>query len=108
MFHMKHRKDITMIKSFAEILIDILEDLRKEEMEKRNDDKSEKCTEVLDRNITFGIRDRVCEENSCGLTECPFYVGRHCIANSKPTGIKVKIPTRIIDAEAEYRKENNR
>ena len=95
-----------MEKSLAEILIGILEDIRKAEKEETIKQDSEKCVEVLDRDITFGIRERICDENSCGLTHCPLYVLGTCIDNHPCRGIKVKIPTRIIDAEAEYRKDN--
>lgn len=64
---------------------------------------SEDTIDILDRDITFGIRERICGENSCGLTACPLYVDGRCIANHSLKGIKVKIPARIIDAEAEDR-----
>lgn len=94
-----------MTKSFREILIEILEDIRKAEKEEATKKEQEKCIEVLDRDITFGIRERICNENACGLTDCPLFVLNTCIGNQPCRGIKVKIPARIIDAEAEDRKE---
>lgn len=90
-----------MIKSFAEILKEILEDVIKEEKEQAEKNKSEKCVEMLDRNITLGIRERICNENSCGFTHCPLFVLGACIANHHCRGIKVKIPVRILNAETE-------
>lgn len=96
-----------MKESFGELLIAILEDIRKEteknkeEQAERN--KTEKHIEMLDRDITFGLRERICNENSCGLTACPLWVGGNCIGNHSLKGVKVKIPARIIDAEAEDR-----
>lgn len=69
----------------------------------RRTKKTEKQIEVLDRDITFGIRERICNENHCGATNCPLYVDDRCVGNHPPKGIKVKIPARIIDAEAEDR-----
>ena len=97
-----------MTKTFAEILIEILKDIEKSEREEAIKSEPEKCVEVIDRDITFGIRDRLCDENSCGLTGCPLFINGKCIGNHRPTGIKVNIPVRIIDAEAEGRKENNK
>mgnify|MGYP007122072777 CR=1 FL=1 len=71
---------------------------------KTGETTTEDTIEVLDRDITLGIRERVCDENSCGLTHCPLYVDDMCVGNHHCTGIKVKIPARIIDAEAEDRK----
>lgn len=95
-----------MRKSLAELLVEILNE--QIEAEKRNIKKpyeSEKCIDVLDKDITYGIRDSICKENSCGSTDCPLYVDGYCINNHTCEGIKVKIPARIIDAEAEGRKE---
>ena len=64
---------------------------------------SEDTIDILDRDITFGIRERVCDENNCGLTACPLWIGGNCIGNHHLNGVKVKIPVRIIDAEAEDR-----
>ena len=72
---------------------------------KQPKNESDGCIEVLDRDITFGIRERICDENSCGITNCPLYVLGKCVGNHHLRGIKVKIPARIIDAEAEDRKE---
>ena len=94
-----------MTKSFAEILKEIFEDIIKEEKEQAEEqNRTEKTIEVLDRDITFGVRDRVCKENRCGSTDCPLYVDGDCINRHLCDGITVKIPTRIIDAEAEDRK----
>lgn len=76
-------------------------DTKKKET-KTGETTTEDTIEVLDRDITLGIRERVCDENSCGLTRCPLYVDDMC-GQSPCTGIKVKIPARIIDAEAEDR-----
>lgn len=95
-----------MTKSFAEILKEIFEDIIKEEKEQAEKNRTEETIEMLDRDITFGIRERICDENSCGISDCPLYVLGKCIGNHPLRGIKVKIPARIIDAEAEDRKEN--
>ena len=103
---MKHRKDITMTESFGDLFIELLESIRKGEMTETKKYESENCVEVLDRDITFGIRDRICNENPfCG--KCLLFEDGRCIGNHSPKGIKVKIPTRIIDAEAEYKKGLN-
>ena len=69
-----------MTKSFAEILKEIFEDIIKEEKEQAEEqNRTEKTIEVLDRDITFGVRDRVCKENRCGSTDCPLYVDGDCI-----------------------------
>ena len=94
-----------MTKSLADILIEIFGDIIKEEKEQTEKNRTEKSIEVLDRDITFGIRDRICNENHCGVTNCPLYVDDRCVGNHPPKGIMVKIPTRIIDEEAEDRKE---
>lgn len=94
-----------MIKSFGEIFIGLLEEIRKAEKEQEKNNTTEKTIEVLDRDITFGLRERICDENECGLTGCPLFVLGKCIGNHHLRGIKVKIPARIIDAEAEDRKE---
>lgn len=93
-----------MTKSFGELLILMLDDIvkeAKEQTDKKN--KEEKHIEMLDRDVTFGIRERICDENSCGFTACPLWVGGECIGNHTLQGVKVKIPARIIDAEAEDR-----
>ena len=72
---------------------------------KATKNESDGCIEVLDRDITLGIRERLCDENCCGITACPLWIGGNCIGNHHLNGVKVKIPARIIDAEAEDRKE---
>ena len=94
-----------MTESFGELFIQLLEAIRESEKEETTKEEQEKCVEILDRDITLGIRDRVCRKNCCGLTNCPLYVKGGCIGNHPLRGIKVKIPARIIDAEAEDRKE---
>ena len=90
-----------MTESFGKLLIQLLEEIRKSEKEEATKKEQEKCVEMLDRDVTFGIRERICDENECGLTGCPLYVAGECIGNHHLKGVKVKIPARIIDAEAE-------
>ena len=65
---------------------------------------SEDTIDILDRDITFGLRDIICIDNFCGDTNCPLYIDKKCICNHAPKDIKVSIPTKYIDAEAEHRK----
>ena len=92
-----------MTESFGELLIQLLEEIRKSEKEEATEKEQEKYIEMLDRDITFGIRERVCAMNCCGLTACPLWVDGNCIGNHPLKGVKVKISARIIDAEAEDR-----
>ena len=91
-----------MTESFADLLIALLKDISNSEKEEATKKEQEKCVEMLDRDITFGIRERICNENPICQT-CLLFVHGRCIGNHDLKGIKVKIPTRIIDAEAEDR-----